>query len=309
MNARELMRKMADQERQFLESTFVAPVLQGAGVQVRVAGCVWRFRVLPETYAGWAVLKPVDHGTARVVEAARLGKVREYLELFPAVSLVLAEKRKDGWWALPAQHSDTQRLTNDLVPVLLASEVQVFDTVRARWDGARLFCEGRNPRRNPSIAAYLRKSLAENRKVEALEKPTLTPQEKLAYEWQLLLRERDRKDTTEDRLRRAIAHADGKFQGFVERKDAYAVTFSVDGRAHTATINKGDLSVMLAGICLSGEDQKFDLASLVGVIREGYRENGYVTRVGDAHGLPEDVYRQIHPWDESAAPPRRRPRR
>ena len=101
MNARELMQKMAVREQEFLASTFVAPVLKGAGVQVRVAGCVWRFRVLPETFEGWAVLKPMDHATARVVEAPRMGQVREYLELFPAVSLVLTEKRKDGWWALP----------------------------------------------------------------------------------------------------------------------------------------------------------------------------------------------------------------
>lgn len=303
MDVRELLRRMTQEEQSFLESTFVAPVLKGAGVQVRVAGIVWKFQVTPRDFEGWALLKPETTRAARVVGAARLGQVRDYLRLFPALSLVLTEKRADGWWALAAEGSDSRFHIDGLVPVLLPGEVQVFDTVRARWDGSRFFVEGRNPRRSPSIAAYLREALQEGRKAEDLRKATLTPQERLAYEWQLLLREEERRDTTEERLKAAVDHASGKFRGFVERKDAYAVTFTVDGEPHTATVRKDDLSVMLAGICLSGEDQKFDLASLVGVIREGQR--GYVTRVGGDDGMPEEVYREIHP----AGGQRRRRRR
>ncbi len=293
MDVRELLRRMTQEEQSFLESTFVAPVLKGAGVQVRVAGIVWKFQVAPRDFEGWALLKPEDSHTARVVGAARLRQIREYLRLFPAVSLVLTEKRADGWWALAAEGSDTRFRLDGLVPVLLPGEVQVFDTVRARWDGSRFFVEGRNPRRSPSIAAYLRESLQEGRKPDDLRKASLTPQERLAYEWQLLLREQEQRDSTEERLKAAVNHANGKFRGFVERKDVYAVTFTVDGETHTATVRKNDLSVMLAGICLSGEDEKFDLTSLVGVIREGQR--GYLTRVGGDHGLPEEVYREIHP--------------
>ena len=49
----------------------------------------------------------------------------------------------------------------------------------------------------------------------------------------------------------------------------YTVTFTVDGQTHRSTVHKNDLTVLVAGICLSGEDRKFDLQSLVGVIREG----------------------------------------
>lgn len=295
MRARDLLNKMAAAEEHFLESTFVAPVIRGGGVRVRVAGIVWQFAVVPAEYEGWAVLKPANSRQARVMEAAKLAQIRQYLDVFPMVSLVLCEKRKETWWGLLANDADPRFRLDGPVPVLLAKDIQLFDTVRTRWDGARFLFESKNSRRDPSVAAYLRQSLGEQRKPAELARPTLTAQERTAYEWQCLLIEQDLRDATEERLRKALAHADGKFRSFIERGDSYAVTFDVDGGSYTAAIRKDDLSVMLAGICLSGEDEKFDLTSLVGVIREG--RDGYIVRIGDdeAADMPPAAYHRAHP--------------
>ena len=98
------------------------------------------------------------------------------------------------------------------------------------------------------------------------------------------------RDKTEDRLRDALAHAGAEFRGYVEQPDAYRVEFAVDGRPHVSVVNKADLTVQLAGICLDGADRHFDLGSLAGVLRQA----DDVLRIGDG-GMAEAQYWEIHP--------------
>ena len=66
----------------------------------------------------------------------------------------------------------------------------------------------------------------------------------------------------------SLAHAGGRLVSYIDRGDAYTVTYQFGERTHTSTVRADDLSVMTSGICLSGYDREFDLTSLVGVMQE-----------------------------------------
>ena len=79
------------------------------------------------------------------------------------------------------------------------------------------------------------------------------------------------RQTKEGRVRSALEHAGAKLKSFSEHQGAFRVTLTVDGRKHTSVVSADNLGVWSAGVCLSGMDGEFDLASLVSVLREGER--------------------------------------
>jgi hypothetical protein len=303
MSIHDLLDKMESAEDAFLETEFLAPVLPGGWVRVRIEGLVCTLRVTGQADPGWAILKPLSMDRARVVSEPTLRQVRDYLELFPAVRLLLLARARSDWLAVPAHRGDSRIQVEGPVRVHLATGVEPFQQVIARFDGGYFWFQDIDRRRSLAIAAYLRAEFNAGTPVEDLHKPTLTAEEREVYrlaqqavEAERQAAEADRRDRVEVRLADALAHAGASLASYIEREDAYTVTYMVDGRRHRSTVRKDDLTVMAAGICLAGRDRRFDLQSLVGVLREGARGRRLVD-VGDGGDLDEEAYWRIHPRD------------
>lgn len=323
----ELVGRLAAEEERFLAEEFLAPAVRGGEVRVRIGGVVCRVWTQPVDFEGIGVFQPISHARARLVRPASLAERRRYLDLFPAVRLVVCLRQGARWYGSAASFGDRRVRIEGLVPIELAEEVQTFDVVAARFDGSAFWFDQLDPRHDPGAAAYLRRALGETVPPEDLDRPRLTAEERAAYElnyWRAVRppdeepageapprnpphRRRSRRagpdpqptahdaDPVRRRLRESLSHAGARLVDYLERADSYRVTYMIGGRQHTSSVDKRDLTVQVAGICLSGEDHKFDLASLVGVLREGGR-GGMILPVGDEnHGMDEDDYWHIHP--------------
>jgi hypothetical protein len=291
--------RLAAAEERFLASEFLAPVIRGGQVQVRIAGVVCTLRTRPADFEGWGIFRPDSHSDATLVRPAKLGERERYLELFPLLRLILTGKHDEEWSALLAHRADSRFQIDGPVPVRLVEDVQMFEVIRARCDGAQFWYAGPDSTHDPAMARYLRRELERLTPPDRLERPGLTAEERAAYAVAYWPRyeatEEARQSREEKRLRTALAHAGAELKDFVERRDVYTVTYEIDGQRHVSAVSKRDLSVQVAGICLSGQDENFDLQSLVGVVREA-QGGGALVRVGhDNRGMREEHYWRVHP--------------
>ena len=287
-NVRHLIDLLAAAEDRFRAGEFLAPAVSGGVVSVRVAGVVCRFAA-PRRFRGWGVFRP-DGPRARLVRDATLAERQRYLELFPRRPMVLVRLDGPDWVGWPAHQADSRFGPPGPVPVRLAADVQPFDRVEARFDGAQAWFDRPDERGDPAAAAYLRDRLREMTPPDAVDRPRLTAEDRAAYRLAWEAKREALRDRPEDRLRDALDHAGAELRGYVERDDGDRVEFAVGGRRHVSVVNKADLTVQLAGICLDGADRHFDLSSLVGVLRQA----DDVLRVG-AGGMAEELYWEVHP--------------
>jgi len=178
---RTLLSQVASAEQNFMETEFLAPVLKGGQVRVRIEGLVLTLRVTGSFEPGWAILKAVSMDRAQILRKPGLQQIRSYLALFPAIRLLLLARADSDWLAVQAQAGDSRFQIGGPVPVHLAIGVEPFERIVARFDGTRFLFQEVDRRRTPAIAAYLREALASGTPPEQLRKPTLTAEEREAY--------------------------------------------------------------------------------------------------------------------------------
>jgi len=280
MSIDDILNRLEAAENDFLQRDVLAPVLPSRDVIVRIAGVICTLAVTGKRFTGWGVLRPQSLKTAALVRPAMMAEVAAYLTLFPALRLIVVAREGRQWHALPASQGERGIQLSGAAPVLLAEAgIQPFETVVARFDGHFFWYERRDNRRNPALAAYLREALDAGTPIADLRKSGLSPEERAAYDWaRALVDEAERAGIT-GRLAAALAHAGGRLIAFTERDDSYTVAYMVGDERAVSTVRKGDLSVLTAGICLSGQDARFDLTSMVGVMREAAGQP--IPRYGD----------------------------
>jgi hypothetical protein len=125
--------RLADAEARFLSSEFLAPVVRGSQVQVRIAGVVCTLRVQPTDFEGWGVFRPTSHTEAKLARQARLAERQRFLELFPLVRMLVARRHEHDWLALPAHRGDTRFYIDGMVPVRLIQDAQLFETIHTHF--------------------------------------------------------------------------------------------------------------------------------------------------------------------------------
>lgn len=276
MRALELINKLAAAEAALRGQAFLAPLAGDGRARVRVGGLVYELAVRAPA-PGWWLCRATGPAAA-VAEAEAPPWLRgDYLALWPALRLVLLEPAGPAaWLALPLNPSDVRQRFGLAGPLLLrlVEGGQPFERVLARVDGAVLWYDDVDRRADPATAEALRAALAAHERTpdEAGPRlPNLTPGERMAYE---LLAERSAaaraaaaRRSTERRLSQALAIGGARLLGYQDAPGGYRVAWERDGVRSVTFVDAG-LSVVSAGICLSGEDHRFDLASIVGVVRE-----------------------------------------
>jgi hypothetical protein len=243
---------------------FLAPLTQGGRARLRLRGLIYELTVA-HARAGWWLCRARDARNAEVIGEALPWQRGDYLALWPELRLVLLEPLRHGdWLALPYNASDAAQRFGlaGLVVVRLVEGGQPFERIVSRVEGGTLWYDAPDRRADPVKAEALRAALADVRDVREI--AGLGEGERAAY---ILLVSRYAEQRTDRQLRAALAFGGATLVGYEIAGAMLRVTWERDGR-RSVTLLTPDLAVVSAGICLSGQDGHFDLASIVGVVRE-----------------------------------------
>lgn len=297
-----LIKKLSTEQKEIVGTNILSPVSAGGTIRVKIQGLIKDYKLDDPSVCGWCIFKIVSDKEVSKVQDASARERSQYLELFPKLDVVLLDAENDKWWALAAQTSDTRFEINHAVPIELVDRGGAFDTVTVRFDGSAFWFDCANRKRDPKVASELRKALNNDVFPDELKVAKSVPQERLAYSMMFFRKHPDllsapasdeqansaqgdiqptytwdyqryagmdsqRKQTS--KIKKALAHAGATLESFwFGDDDSVTVKFSMGGYTHASVVNRNDLTVVSAGICLSGLDREFDLSSLVSVLRE-----------------------------------------
>lgn len=258
-------------EKEFGKTPFLAPCVSGGLVRARVAGLVITMKPIPYDFVGWGIFRPRKKKRARLIEEASISQKSEYLSLLQSMGFWLVKNLSGrSWLGIAINQSDAMQRFNIDAPVIihLVEQARHFDQVIAGFDGGNWWFNDLNRRADPILSDNLRQSM--NDGVDNLQLKGITPEIDIAYQiaWQDTEQARAEKRVQDERgrIKGALDMAGGELRDYEDRGDYWIVHWRHGGEQHRSAISKQDLTVISAGICLSGTDRTFDLQSLVGVV-------------------------------------------
>jgi hypothetical protein len=275
----DLISKIGAEEKALIDLEFVSPVFNNTQVATRVSGIVYTF-IIPKVKPGWYKIKPTDTKFAKVVGEAGLSEIEKYQKYLRDVRVTVAQK-KDGIY-MGIIGTGTMDVFGQTAYVLLADDtISDFDRVICKYDGCNFWYSSLDSLNDPSKADYLRESMAKLVPPEKIKYKGLVFDEKAAYGFRVGLdlkyaeeMKRIAEEARKTTLQKDVEYAGGQFVNSEEKSDHYSVTYIVDGHQYTSYISKDPSHrVITAGICLAGTDHRFDLKSLITVMREGQRRH------------------------------------
>ena len=270
-----LIRKIGGQEAS--RKVFVSPVCTNTMVATHIEKIIYTFSI-PKVAEGWYRIRPKDKKGAEILGPAGLPEIEKYLKCLEKIRFVLVMKQNGAFFGIPDNANRFGLKPNDLQPIHLCGDAPLdFDRIIARFDGANFWFECIDPGNDQSKAGYLRQSMAKPVQPKNIKFSGLELEEKHAYSLRLAIDRKLTADLQKDSLKQDVEFAGGKFRDFTERSDHYSVNYTVDGQEFTSYVSKDPKHMVItAGLCLSGGDRKFDLKSLVTVIREGQHRKAVV---------------------------------
>ncbi|MGC1247064.1 MAG: hypothetical protein WA865_12705, partial [Spirulinaceae cyanobacterium] len=199
--------------------------------------------------------------------------------------------REQTWLAYPINESDMQQRFGEAKPLVvhLVDQGGQFEPIVARLQGSHCWFETIDRRAEPQPTETLTTYLHQETCPKEVKFPGLTPEMLTTYQlaWgqteNVLIQEQHRQQVQgkvskptspqnpEIRLQQALQQGGGEMRTYRDYDGFWQVEWlTADGQLHTSAISKEDLTVVSAGICLSGRDRDFDLQSLVGVMEQEY---------------------------------------
>jgi hypothetical protein len=267
-NVFDLIKRVGEKEAAVQE--FVSPIFFNEYVVTKIEGIVYKFKISQKN-PGWYKIRSIDRKSAKTIEQADLSEIDSYLKFLAKIRIILIMKKNNIYYGIPEKLNNLGFAFEEMIPIYLTDDsVQDFDRIIGRFDGANFWYHQIDYSNDISKATYLREQLLKVKEPKKICYSGLTIEEKLAYALRVTLDKKLIIDKKKATLKDDVEHAGGEFVKFTEKSDHFSVTYIVDGHQYTSHVSKNEShSVITAGICLSGEDRKYDLKSLITVMREG----------------------------------------